>query len=104
MHVTDPHHLPPSQWHGSALPDCPALPAPMLIFARLYSPLCLPGRGEPIRLALAALNIEWEECGVDYPLMKSDLQQFPFAQCPRWVPPGAEQSAEHGRPPTACRN
>ncbi|KAL4422233.1 hypothetical protein ABPG77_009708 [Micractinium sp. CCAP 211/92] len=43
------------------------------------------GRGEPIRLALAALNIEWEECGVDYPLMKSDLQQFPFTQCPRFV-------------------
>ncbi|KAL4443462.1 hypothetical protein ABPG75_011199 [Micractinium tetrahymenae] len=43
------------------------------------------GRGEPARLALAALDIEWEECGVDYQLMKSDLTQFPFTQCPRYV-------------------
>ena len=65
---------------------------------------CLPGRGEPVRLALAALEVEWEECGVDYQQMKSDLEQFPFAQCPRWVLPRAPARQQRGPGPMhACQ-
>jgi hypothetical protein len=31
------------------------------------------GRGEPIKLALAAKGVEFEPCDVDYAAMKSDL-------------------------------
>lgn len=45
---------------------------------------CLPqGRGEPVRLALAAAGEEWEEVPVDYAQMKQDLQAFAFGQAPR---------------------
>ena len=41
------------------------------------------GRGEPIRLALAAAGVEYQEQGVDYMSMKKDLENFPFGQAPR---------------------
>lgn len=43
------------------------------------------GRAEPIRLALVAMGIEYEEQAVDYGEMKSALEKYPFAQCPRFV-------------------
>lgn len=42
------------------------------------------GRGEPIRLTLSALGIEFEDLAVDYSTMKTDRQSFPFGQCPRY--------------------
>ena len=41
------------------------------------------GRGEPIKLALAAKGIEFDVLTVDYPEMKADRSKYPFAQCPR---------------------
>ena len=41
------------------------------------------GRAEPIKIALAAKGVEFDVKPVDYQQMKSDLQQFPFAQVPR---------------------
>ncbi|KAI7842899.1 hypothetical protein COHA_003411 [Chlorella ohadii] len=43
------------------------------------------GRAEPIKLALAAKGIEFDVQPVDYELMKTDREQYPFAQCPRFV-------------------
>lgn len=43
------------------------------------------GRGEPIKLALAAKDVDFEVVPVDYNNMKQDLQSFPFAQAPRYV-------------------
>ncbi|PSC72458.1 flagellar associated isoform B [Micractinium conductrix] len=43
------------------------------------------GRAEPVRLALEAAGVEWEEVAVDYAEMKADLGKYPFAQCPRYV-------------------
>eukprot|EP00890_Picochlorum_soloecismus_P004668 jgi/Picsp_1/5201/NSC_02564-R1_glutathione s-transferase len=43
------------------------------------------GRGEPVRLAMAALSVELEEKVVDYPNMKANLEEYPCAQCPRFV-------------------
>ncbi|KAL4858591.1 Glutathione S-transferase P [Chlorella vulgaris] len=43
------------------------------------------GRGEPIRVALAAKGVEFEHAGVDYAEMKSDLTKYKFNQCPRLV-------------------
>jgi hypothetical protein len=41
------------------------------------------GRAEPIRLALVAKGIEYEEQTVDYAAMKRDSDKYPFLQCPR---------------------
>lgn len=46
---------------------------------------CRAGRGEPIRLAMAALSVEFEEKAVEYPKMKANLEEYPCAQCPRFV-------------------
>ncbi|KAI3428024.1 hypothetical protein D9Q98_006410 [Chlorella vulgaris] len=43
------------------------------------------GRGEPIRVALAAKGVEFEHVDVDYAEMKSDLTKYKFNQCPRLV-------------------
>lgn len=38
-----------------------------------------------MRLALSLKGIEWDEQSVDMAEMKSDLEKFPFGQCPRYV-------------------
>ena len=43
------------------------------------------GRAEPVRLALAAKGVRFQEVNVDYGAMKSDRSAYPFAQCPRLV-------------------
>ncbi|CAD7696724.1 unnamed protein product [Ostreobium quekettii] len=44
------------------------------------------GRGEPIRLALRVAGVAFEEENVtDRAVLKSDLDCFPFGQCPRYV-------------------
>lgn len=66
---------------GSCCP--PALRCfPPALTPRLHTP-CTAGRAEPIRLALVAMGIEYEEQAVDYGEMKSALEKYPFAQCPR---------------------
>ena len=56
-----------------------------LWFAQTTSHFLLPraGRAEPLRLALAAKGVEYEDVAVDYAEMKSDRGAYAFAQCPR---------------------
>lgn len=61
-------------------------PHVILIPTRGLQTLPAAGRAEPIRLALAAkLGVEFEVQGIDYGEMKSNLELYPFAQCPRRV-------------------
>ncbi|EFN58174.1 hypothetical protein CHLNCDRAFT_57035 [Chlorella variabilis] len=62
----------------------PGLAVPAMKPTVFYFPFR--GRAEPIRLALAAkLGVEFEVQGIDYGEMKSNLELYPFAQCPRRV-------------------
>lgn len=42
------------------------------------------GRGEPIKLALAAKGVDFDVAPVDYQEMKANIDLYPFAQCPRY--------------------
>ena len=42
------------------------------------------GRGEPIRLILAAKGLEFVDMPIDFPAMKSDRDAFPCGQAPRF--------------------
>lgn len=44
---------------------------------------CL-GRGEYIKLALAAAEVDFDVEPVDYATMKKDIVAYPFGQCPRY--------------------
>lgn len=45
---------------------------------------CNSGRGEPIRLALSALQLDYDDLVPDYATMKADAEHYPCAQCPRF--------------------
>lgn len=45
----------------------------------------LRGLGEMVRLAMAAGGIDFEEEAVDYQAMKTNLDEYPFAQCPKLI-------------------
>lgn len=63
------------------------------------------GRGEPIRLALAAAGVDFEFEVVDKAAMKADAEHYPFGQAPRcaWSEPAAVQHTTRAVPYRACQ-
>jgi hypothetical protein len=72
---------------------------PMLEMVRDRDAELAPARAEPAKLAYALNDVEFDVVDVDYQQMKSDMDAYPFGQCPRCdqLSSGAPLAA---RPPT----